>query len=123
MEKKELEFLHEQGAKFAEANDTEGYLAMNDQFHRLLCAGAHNEVLASLVEDLRARLAPFRQAQPEIEVRFSVSHGEHTAVVDAILKGDPEAAYTAMRSHNARLSTTVIRLLRSQQQEQARKAA
>jgi DNA-binding GntR family transcriptional regulator len=123
MEKKELEFLHEQGAGFAEANDTEGYLAMNDQFHRLLCAGAHNEVLASLVEDLRARLAPFRQAQPEIEVRFSVSHGEHTAVVDAILKGDPEAAYTAMRSHNARLSTTVIRLLRSQQQEQARKAA
>ena len=123
MEKKELEFLHEQGAGFAEANDTEGYLGMNDQFHRLLCAGAHNEVLASLVEDLRARLAPFRQAQPEIEVRFSVSHGEHTAVVDAILKGDPEAAYTAMRSHNARLSTTVIRLLRSQQQEQARKAA
>jgi DNA-binding GntR family transcriptional regulator len=123
MEKKELEFLHEQGAGFAEANDTEGYLGMNDQFHRLLCAGAHNEVLASLVEDLRARLAPFRQAQPEIEVRFSVSHAEHTAVVDAILKGDPEAAYTAMRSHNARLSTTVIRLLRSQQQEQARKAA
>ena len=33
------------------------------------------------------------------------------------------AGYTAMRSHNARLSTTVIRLLRSQQQEQARKAA
>jgi DNA-binding GntR family transcriptional regulator len=123
MEKKELEFLHEQGAGFAEANDPEGYLGMNDQFHRLLCAGAHNEVLASLVEDLRARLAPFRQAQPEIEVRFSVSHAEHTAVVDAILKGDPEAAYTAMRSHNARLSTTVIRLLRSQQQEQARKAA
>lgn len=121
MEKKELEFLHEQGAAFAEANNTEGYLASNDQFHRLLCVGAHNGVLASMVEDLRGRLAPFRQAQPELEVRLSVSHAEHTSVVDAILKGDPETAYRSMRGHNARLSTAVIRLLRSQQE--ARKAA
>jgi DNA-binding GntR family transcriptional regulator len=121
MEKKELEFLHEQDGAFAEANDTERYLASNDQFHRLLIVGAHNDVLASMVEDLRGRLAPFRQAQPELEVRLSVSHAEHTAIVDAILKGDPEAAYRSMRSHNARLSTAVVRLLRSQQE--ARKAA
>jgi DNA-binding GntR family transcriptional regulator len=122
MEKKELEFLHEQGAGFVEADDTENYLVNNDQFHRLLCAGAHNEVLGSMVEDLRSRLAPFRQAQPELQVRLSVSHAEHTAVVEAILKGDPEAAYRSMRGHNARLSTAVIRLLRSQH-EMARKAA
>jgi Transcriptional regulators len=122
MEKKELEFLHEQGAGFVEANDPEGYLSVNDQFHHLLCKGAHNEVLASMVEDLRGRLAPFRQAQPQLEVRFSVSHAEHSAVVEAILQGDPESAYRSMRSHNARLSTAVIRLLRSQQ-ELARKAA
>jgi DNA-binding FadR family transcriptional regulator len=79
-------------------------------------------VLGSMVEDLRSRLAPFRQAQPELQVRLSVSHAEHTAVVEAILKGDPEAAYRSMRGHNARLSTAVIRLLRSQH-EMARKAA
>jgi DNA-binding GntR family transcriptional regulator len=121
MEKKELEFLHEQDGAFAEANDTEGYLSSNDQFHRLLIVGAHNDVLGSMVEDLRGRLAPFRQAQPELEVRLSVSHAEHTAIVGAILQGDPEAAYRSMRSHNARLSTAVLRLLRGQQE--ARKAA
>ena len=121
MEKKELEFVHEQGAGFIASEDAEGYLASNEQFHRLLCTGAHNEAIASMVEDLRARLAPFRQAQPELDTRFAASHAEHTAVVEAILRSDPESAYRAMRSHIARLSTTVVRLLRSQQE--TRKAA
>jgi DNA-binding GntR family transcriptional regulator len=115
MEKKELEFLHEQSARFVETNDVEGYLDINEQFHALLCVGAHNDVIATMVYDLRERIAPFRRAQPQIEGRFSASHAEHSAVVDAILKSDAEAAYQAMRSHSARLSTTVIRILKSRQ--------
>jgi DNA-binding GntR family transcriptional regulator len=123
IEKKELEFLHEQGQHFVDAKDMEGYLRVNDQFHKLLCAGAHNDVLGSMVEELRGRLAPFRQAQPQIEGRFSVSHGEHTAIVEAILQRDAESAYKAMRSHNARLSTAVLRILRSQNEVAERAAS
>lgn len=112
MEKKELEFLHEQSEKFVAERNDENYLISNSQFHALICAGARNDVLAGMVEDLRQRLAPFRQAQNEIEDRFAVSHMEHGAVVDAILSGNSEAAYLAMRGHNARISSTVIRLIK-----------
>ncbi|GAB3627109.1 GntR family transcriptional regulator [Pandoraea terrae] len=113
MEKKELEFLHEQSANLVAADDIDGYLEVNRQFHSLICAGAHNDVIATMVADLRERLAPFRQAQSQIEDRFAVSHAEHQAVVAAILASDSEAAYNAMRSHNARLSTTVLRLIKN----------
>lgn len=117
MEKKELEFLHELSANLVAANDIDGYLAVNRQFHSLICVGAHNDVIATMVDDLRERLAPFRQAQSQIEDRFVTSHGEHQAVVTAILSSNAEAAYDAMRSHNARLSTTVLRLIKRREAE------
>lgn len=115
MEKKELEFIYEQSAGFAEKGDTAGYLENNRQFHALILAGAHNEVLVEMVTDLRERLAPFRQAQAQVHDRLTVSHDEHEPIVRAILGGDSEAAYNAMRNHHARLSNNVLRLIRSRQ--------
>ena len=119
MEKKELEFIYEQSAEFARNEGLAGYLNNNRQFHAQILAGAHNEVLASMVADLRERLAPFRQAQAHVNDRLSVSHDEHEPIVKAILGGDCEAAYNAMRSHHARLSNHVLRLIRSRQDEDA----
>lgn len=112
MEKKELELLHEQSAQFVAADDENGYLSVNRQFHELICTGTHNDVLASMAQELRDRLAPFRQAQSRVAGRLELSHEEHSTIVAAIVAGNAEAAYLAMRNHNARLSTHVIRLLR-----------
>jgi DNA-binding GntR family transcriptional regulator len=114
MERKELELLHQQGALQAESGDQAGYLETNDQFHATIARGTHNAVLITMLGDLRDRLAPFRRAQTYVD-RLAVSHDEHDAIVRAIFAGDPEAAFIAMRDHDARLSNNVLRMIRSRE--------
>jgi DNA-binding FadR family transcriptional regulator len=40
------------------------------------------------------------------------SHQDHSVIVSAILEGQPEQAYEAMRAHNARVNSAVLRMLR-----------
>jgi DNA-binding GntR family transcriptional regulator len=115
MERKELELLHQQGAQQAASDDHLGYLDTNNQFHSAIARGTHNAVLISMLSDLRERLAPFRQTQSDVERRLEVSHDEHDAIARAIFAGNPEAAFIAMRDHNARLSTNVLRIIRSRE--------
>lgn len=114
MERKELELLHQQGALQAAEGDQVGYLETNDQFHATIARGTHNAVLITMLGDLRDRLAPFRKAQTYVD-RLAVSHDEHDAIVRAIFAGKPEAAFVAMRDHDARLSTNVLRLIRNRE--------
>jgi DNA-binding GntR family transcriptional regulator len=113
IEKEHLQELHEQARALALAGDRDGYLDLNNQFHALICAGSHNATVSAMVRDLRDRLSPFRRTQAaEVDERLMRSLEEHAVVVHAILKSDPEAAFAAMRGHNARLSTGVLGLIR-----------
>jgi DNA-binding GntR family transcriptional regulator len=113
MERTELELLHEESATFVKAGKQREYLDVNGRFHKLLRDGTHNPVLSSIVGSLQDHLVPFRQAQGDVEDRLELSHTEHAAIVKAVLSSTPEAAYLAMRSHNARLATHVLQLLRA----------
>jgi DNA-binding GntR family transcriptional regulator len=114
VEKGALQECHLQAEGLTRDRDEARYLAVNQTFHDMICDGAHNVTLAAMTRDLRARLAPFRQSQSESQGRrFPRSHEEHARIVDAILGGDQDAAYTAMRLHNARLSSGVLGLLRA----------
>jgi DNA-binding GntR family transcriptional regulator len=113
IEKGQLQELHEQAKAVASRGDREGYLDLNQQFHALICAGSHNATLSAMVRELRDRLSPFRRTQSAgIDERLMRSLEEHASVVEAILGSDPEAAFGAMRGHNARLSTGVLGLIR-----------
>lgn len=115
-EKGQLQELHDQAKELTTVNDEADYLVLNQQFHELICTGAHNATLATMTRDLRDRLAPFRQTQSESRPRrLTRSHDEHELIVDAILRSDAQAAYEAMRNHNARLSAGVLGLLRRHQ--------
>jgi DNA-binding GntR family transcriptional regulator len=109
--------LHHDSAEHVARGDDSAYLALNQQFHDLICAGTHNRTVAVAVRSLRDRLAPFRQAQAGVERRLAVSHEEHGAIVQAILDADADAAYEAMRNHNARLGTRVLERLREARPE------
>lgn len=119
VEKKQLERVHQESEEYVGRGDDTGYLALNQQFHDLICAGTHSRTIARMVRALRDRLAPFRQAQSGVERRLAVSHEEHTAIVRAILDSDADAAYEAMRNHNARLSTHVLERMRGARPERA----
>lgn len=112
VEKGALQECHNQAKELTREKDETRYLVINQTFHDMICDGAHNATLASMTRDLRTRLAPFRQSQSG-ERRLSRSHEEHAKVVDAILSDNQDAAYNAMRLHNARLSSGILGLLRA----------
>jgi DNA-binding GntR family transcriptional regulator len=119
VEKKQLERVHQQSEEHVARADDSGYLALNKQFHDLVCAGTHSRTIARMVRGLRDRLAPFRQAQAGVERRLEVSHDEHAAIVRAILDSDTDAAYDAMRNHNARLGSRVLERMRDARSDRA----
>jgi DNA-binding GntR family transcriptional regulator len=114
VEKGSLLECHARAKALTRDRDEARYLAVNQTFHEMICSGAHNATLAGMTRDLRDRLSAFRQSQSASLVgRLALSHDEHTLVVDAIMSGDPDAAYNAMLRHNARLSSGILGLLRS----------
>ncbi|AMN44362.1 GntR family transcriptional regulator [Rhodoplanes sp. Z2-YC6860] len=112
VEKGALQECHNQAKELTREKDETRYLVINQTFHDMICDGAHNATLTTMARELRTRLAPFRQSQSG-ERRLSRSHEEHAKIVDAILSDNQDAAYNAMRLHNARLSSGILGLLRS----------
>ncbi|CAN5134316.1 GntR family transcriptional regulator [soil metagenome] len=95
-ERRKLGALHEKMAVLAAGEDVGAFADANHAFHTMISAGSHNGVIADMTAALRRRLAPFRRAQFQLEGRPPRSHGEHDAVVAAILRGDADAAHAAM---------------------------
>jgi DNA-binding GntR family transcriptional regulator len=98
-QRKQLAALHAGAAVFVAQDDQEAYAEANVSFHSAIYDGARNDFLADLVRTTRRRAAPFRTMQFQAPGRIARSHREHALVLDAILTGDAEAAYRAMRAH------------------------
>jgi DNA-binding GntR family transcriptional regulator len=95
----ELAALQDAGAAITRTGNPDAYEVHNRAFHAAIYRGSGNAVLEETTQAVRARLAPFRSAQFHIPGRVAKSNAEHADVVDAILGGDGERAYAAMRYH------------------------
>lgn len=91
--------VHEESRRAAEGDDVETYYSLNTRFHETVYAGTHNSFLEELTLHVRRRVAPYRRAQFRTTGRLDRSFDEHDRVVQAILKGDGEAAQQAMTNH------------------------
>lgn len=98
-EKSNLQSIHVAARQFAERHELDSYYAANRSFHEAVHAGSHNEVLVEIVRSLFVRLAPYRRYQLNHPRRITESFKEHDAVLQAILEGDPQSAFHAMRKH------------------------
>lgn len=83
------------------AGDPDGYFYGNERFHEAIYAGSHNGFLREQAQQLHRRLRPYRRLQLRVRHRINTSFGEHQTVVNAICRGDAEAAAAALRSHVA----------------------
>jgi DNA-binding GntR family transcriptional regulator len=99
-----LERAHEDLRALIHAGDPQRYHEINEAFHGVIYAGAHNGHLAELTLATRVRVSPYRRAQFRNLGRLAKSHVEHDRVVVAILRGDRDGAAAAMRSHIATVS-------------------
>jgi DNA-binding GntR family transcriptional regulator len=111
-ERTALDDLHSRMAAIVHSGDAAGYAEANDAFHGAIYDGAHNDYLAEITRSTRTRLQPFRRAQFGALGRLGKSHAEHGLIVEAILRGDSEAASAAMHSHIAIVEDAYQRLAR-----------
>lgn len=98
-ERRALERMHRDLIRIVQAGQTEDYSAYNIEFHNRIYQGAHNQHILELVTQTRSRLAPFRRAQFRLTGRLSLSFQEHEAIVNAILRGEKNAAAEAAYRH------------------------
>lgn len=98
-ERAELDAMHEAAAELVRMGDVAGYREANDRFHEFIYAASHNRFLEETVLAVRLRVLAFRRAQFRSLGRLVISHAEHDRVVQALLRGDREAASREMRSH------------------------
>jgi len=81
------------GGDLLNASDTNAIL-----HKRLVQMGGH-ATANRLISGLRSQLVRFEYRTILVPGRSERSLAEHTAIVDAVAGGDPEAAETAMRTH------------------------
>jgi len=98
-ERRELEAAHDQLRALIHSGDPQRYHEINEAFHGVIYAGAHNAHLAELTLATRVRVSPYRRAQFRNLGRLAKSHLEHERVVMAILRGDRDGAAAAMGAH------------------------
>lgn len=84
-----------------EAQDPDSYYAENERFHQIIYRESGNEFLATETNNLHRRLQPYRRQQLRFRGRMAQSMSEHRAILDALEKGDSEAAAIALRDHVA----------------------
>jgi len=99
-ERARLGELHQQMAKLTGPAAAARFDKANSLLHRLVHEGAHNDILANGIVQMRMRTLPYTRVEFISERRrMTKSHMEHDAIVHAILQGESEAAYHAMRIH------------------------
>jgi len=81
------------------AADPDDYYHKNEGFHCAIYAASHNGFLAEQAVALQRRLRPYRRLQLRVRNRMGASFNEHVHVVDALLRGDADAAAERLRQH------------------------
>ncbi|WP_448002752.1 GntR family transcriptional regulator [Agromyces bauzanensis] len=82
-----------------ESGDADEYYYANERFHALVYEASGNSFLSRTAASLQTRLKPFRRLQLRVPGRMLTSSAEHSAIVDALRRGDAEAAEHLAESH------------------------
>jgi DNA-binding GntR family transcriptional regulator len=82
--------------------DAVAYAAANREFHETIYDGSRNDVLAQQLRSMRLRIRHHQLALFDRPGRIRHSLAEHQRVLQAILEGDEDLAYTAMTGHISR---------------------
>jgi DNA-binding FadR family transcriptional regulator len=90
-------------AKLAEVNAAgpADYRRLDTLFHLSIAELAGSSLLAAACADARMRLNDLLNAIPVLQRNIDHTAGQHLAIVEAILAGDPIAARTAVAEHLA----------------------
>ena len=91
--------IHKKFRPYVEAQDREGYHALNKSLHEAIYAGSHNRYLNQQACALYDRLAPYRAYQLKRRDALRRASQEHQAIVDAIVAGNGDEAGRLLVEH------------------------
>jgi DNA-binding GntR family transcriptional regulator len=94
-----IEAAHEECRGAAAARDADAYFYANERFHFGLYRAGHNEFLFDQCAGLQRKLRPYRRLQLRVRNRLQKSFDEHQGILDALRRGDADAAVENVRSH------------------------
>lgn len=83
-------------------------LGAKDRFYAALVDGASNQVLADIVETLRARVALLRSQTMAVAGRPAQSLSELRRIVDAVIRRDADGAAEAATAHVRNAALTLL---------------
>ncbi|GAN85535.1 GntR family transcriptional regulator [Komagataeibacter intermedius] len=99
-ERDNLHAINEELSDIIRNGSRAGFDRHNERLHAAIRQGAHNEIMADSVTQMRQRVLPYtRVERMESVEQMTVSHGQHQTIVFAILEGHGELAYQTMRVH------------------------
>ncbi|MDI6029143.1 GntR family transcriptional regulator [Corticibacterium sp. UT-5YL-CI-8] len=106
---REIKRLHKAMEEAATKSQTSKYYALNDEFHRALVLGSNNVTLAKIHETVMWHVSRARNYANEREPLNRGAAEHHDAIVNALVKGDPEQAGRAIREHLAEVISIVLK--------------
>jgi DNA-binding GntR family transcriptional regulator len=92
--------MTEQAAAIA-ADDREGFHALDDEFHRRICALCGHEYAWALIREQKAHMDRVRYLS--LSFGAQVAYDDHRMILDAVRAGDVPGSVAAMRTHLSRL--------------------
>ncbi|WP_458097914.1 GntR family transcriptional regulator [Roseomonas sp. WA12] len=86
----------------------DAFYDVNQEFHEAIYEASCNAFLAEETRKLRNRVATYRRRVTRMPDRVKDTLREHTEIVDAISRRDPEGAHRAMRAHLTLLGDNLL---------------
>jgi GntR family transcriptional regulator, transcriptional repressor for pyruvate dehydrogenase complex len=80
-------------------NQADGYIAADNQFHEALAQATQNTLILILVNSIVNLLSEQRKQVFQVEGGPQRGQVHHRRILDSVIRRDPEAARSAMRSH------------------------
>lgn len=106
----QLDELKALSSKYNEAvidGDMEAMIEFDTKFHRAIVDSCNNKILVQMIEQLQELVLRFRYIYYDSFKRAENMPEEHQAIVDAITRGDEDAARSAADIHIDRLKTLI----------------
>ncbi|WP_188052344.1 GntR family transcriptional regulator [Aureimonas fodinaquatilis] len=98
-QKEEMIKCHLACEEAVKSGDGDAFFTANIAFHNLISVASHNRVLQEQLRRLTVKTSPYRRIITFQADRMNKSIPEHTAVMEAIFRGDGQAASDALRAH------------------------
>ncbi len=103
-----LDALVDRQEKMVTAGRRDAFHALDDQFHRDICAAAGLDFVWALVRDNKGHMD--RDRYLSLTYGASTAWQEHRQIMAALRARDPDAAAAAMRQHLGRIESILARL-------------